>query len=54
MTRRREVSSRSRATGEDLPGPRLRYPEDVLQVHEVIQFGLLLDREAPSFSWALN
>ena len=49
MTRRREASSTSRATGEDLSGPRLRYPEDVLQVHEVIQFGLLLHREAGLF-----
>jgi len=42
MTRRREASSTSRATGEDLSGPRLRYPQNVLQVHEVVQFGLLL------------
>src|SRR5580704_19683459 len=49
MTRRREASSTSRATGEDLSGPRLRYPENVLQVHEVIQFGLLLHRESALF-----
>jgi len=49
MTRRREASSISRATGEDLSSPCLRDPEDVLQVHEVIQFRLLLYREAALF-----
>ena len=32
----------SRATGQDLPGARFSRPEDMFQIHDVIQFRLLL------------
>ncbi len=42
ITRRRVASSTLRATGQYLAGARFGHAEDMFQIHEVIQFRLLL------------